>query len=375
MNLRMPLAVDNIHRAATASLAARDDGSEVSQPSPKKFTLLSLADVYAMPPMHWLIHGLLPKTGYAALYGPSGSGKGFLLIDLCSAIGEGGKWFDHRVNRGRILYVVLEGQAGVPKRFKAWEKANDRPFPGPIRFLYESFKLTDADDVLGLAASIAAAGGADLIVLDTLNRAAPGIDENSPQDMGRLLEAVKELQSMTGGLVLLVHHTGKDATKGMRGHSSVFAGLDAVIEVARSGDVRTWTNGKQKDEQDGESHTFRLRRVELGEDDEGDPVTSCVLDAGDPALDLEPARPRLPKGGNQKIVYDALGPLFRASAARGRAGAPAIRPCLTLEEAIAGSRDRLPVDAKRRTERAQQAISGLVASGVIGTNEGWLWLI
>jgi hypothetical protein len=226
-----------------------------------------------------------------------------------------------------------------------------------------------------LAAAIEAAGGAELIVIDTLNRAAPGCDENSPKDMGLIIDAVKDLQAMTGGMVLLVHHTGKDATKGMRGHSSLFAGMDAVIEVARSGEARTWSSDKLKDERDGQACPFRLRRVDVGTDEDGEPITSCVVDSDGALVEAEATRPRLPKGGNQKIVYDALGPLFRASTARGKAGAPAIRPCLTLEEAIAGTRDRLVVDPKRRTERAQQAITGLVAAGVLGLNEGWVWLI
>jgi putative DNA primase/helicase len=346
---------------------------EASKP-PRRFKLLSMAELRAMPAMSWRIHGVLQAEGYGALYGPSGSGKGFLLVDMIAAVREGRRWFGYRVKPARVLYVVLEGKAGIPKRFAAWEQVNERPFPDGVHFLFESFRLTERADVLGLAAAIETAGGAELIVIDTLNRAAPGADENSPQDMGRVLESVKELQAMTGGMVLLVHHTGKDASKGMRGHSSLFGGMDAVIEVTRSGESRSWSNGKQKEEKDGESHPFQLRRVTLGEDEDGEPITSCVLESRVP-LDADPPRPKLPKGGNQKIVYDALGPLFRESKAWGRGGAPTHRPCLTLDEAIAGTRDRLTVEPKRRTERAQQAITGLVATGVLGANEGWLWLI
>lgn len=347
---------------------------DIAEDPPRTFKLLTVADLHAMPPMRWRIHSVLPAVGYAALYGPSGSGKSFLVIDMMTALAEAARWFGYLVKRASVLYIALEGQAGVPNRVKAWEHANDSAYPDGVRFLFDSFKLTDRADVLGLAAAIEAAGGADVIVIDTLNRAAPGADENSSQDMGRVLEAVKQLQAMTGGLVLLVHHTGKDAAKGMRGHSSVFAGLDAVIETSRAGDARSWTLAKAKDGQDGQNHPFRLRRVDFGEDDDGVPVTSCTVCADVIDDELTPNRPKLPKGGNQKIVYDALGPLFRESRAFGKAGAPATRPCLTQEQAIAGTRDRLVVDQKRRTERAQQAIAGLVATSVLGSNEGWLWL-
>lgn len=349
---------------------------ENSATPPKGFALLTMAELYARPSQRWLIHGVLPAQGFGAIYGESGAGKGFLIVDIVAALCEGRAWFGRRVKAPRrVVYVVLEGQDGLSKRFKAWEIANERPFPEAVRFVFQQFQLFERCDVLGLAASIDAEGGADVIVIDTLNRAAPGADENSAQDMGRILQAVKDLQAMTGGLVLLVHHSGKDASKGMRGHSSLHAALDCAIAVSHASGVRQWGNAKQKDERDGDAYTFELRRVEIDRDEYGEPITSCVVDA--PAVDLEPVpqRPKLPKGGNQKIVYDALCPLFRESRTFGKAGAPALRPCLALEDAIASARDRLIVDPKRRTERAQEAIRGLVASGVLGSNEGWLWLI
>lgn len=351
-----------------------DPRSEPPEESRRPLRLLSMADLRAMPPMRWLVYGVMPAEGYGAVYGPSGSGKGFLVVDMIAAIVEGRPWFGHRVKRpGRVVYVVLEGKAGIPKRFGAWEVANERPFPDKVRFLFEAFKLTEREDVLGLAAAIEEAGGADLILIDTLNRAMPGADENSPQDMSRALEAVKSLQAMSGGMVLLVHHTGKDASKGMRGHSSLFGGMDAVIEVSQSGESRSWSSDKLKDEKDGESHPFRLRRVHLGEDEEGEPITSCVLESG---FQAEPQAPKLklPQGGNQRIVYDALGPLLRESHHFGKAGAPAVRPCIELEAAVVAVRERLTVEPTRKTERARDAIKGLVARGVACCNEGWLWL-
>jgi hypothetical protein len=161
----------------------------------------------------------------------------------------------------------------------------------------------------------------------------------------------------------------------MRGHSSLFAALDAAIEVSRTDDRREWKVSKAKDGRDGDVHPFRLKVIDLGEDEEGEPVTSCVVDS--PAADEDASterRARLPKGGNQKIILDALGPLFRASHTFGRAGAPAIRPCIQIEDAVTGTRERLAVEARRRSERARQAITGLIASEVLGSNEGWIWL-
>ena len=132
-----------------------------------------------------------------------------------------------------------------------------------------------------------------MTILDTLNRAAPEADENASADMGRILEAAKQLQRLTAGPVVVVHHTGKDATKGLRGHLSLFAALDAAVEVTREGDRREWKVAKAKDGQDGAGHPFRLETVDLGEDDEGEPVTSCTIEPDDSPQDV--TRSRLPK--------------------------------------------------------------------------------
>lgn len=359
-----------------AALEQFEHEEELKGPPLKSFRLLDVAALRALPPMRWRIHHVLPTEGFGAIYGPSGSGKSFLVIDMAAAVAGASEWFGHKVKRGSVLYVALEGGAGISKRIKAWEMANEQAYPDGVRFLIESFKLLDQDDVLALAAAIDAAGGADVILIDTLNRAAPGADENGPEDAGRILEAVKSLQQMTGGLVLLVHHSGKDTTKGMRGHSSLFAGMDAVIATSRSAGARSWCVEKCKDGPEGDAKQFSLSVLDVDEDEDGDPITSCaVAQPEDGTGDFQATGPRPPKGGNQRIVYDALLPLFRESRAFGKAGAPAVRPCLELEAVVPLIRERLTVEPKRRTERARQAITGLVASGVIGSNEGWIWLI
>jgi hypothetical protein len=244
------------------------------------YKLLTGADLAALPPLKWCVRGVLPAQGLAALYGPSGSGKSFLALDLFTAIAEGRPWFGHRVELRPVVYVALEGEGGIKVRVQAWEQFHARALPDAVRLVLQPFKLTDPKDVAELGSVIVSKGGAGaVIILDTLNRAAPTSDENSSKDMGEILEGAKRLQGLTGGLVVLVHHTGKDPSRGMRGHSSMFAALDASIEVSREGDDRAWSVAKSKDGQDGLSHPFRLNVVQLGRDEFGDLITSCVCAA------------------------------------------------------------------------------------------------
>jgi len=338
----------------------------------QRFRLLNSSDLHALPPLAWCVRGVLPAHGLASVYGPSGSGKSFLVLDAAAAIADGAEWFGYRVKPAPVVYCALEGEAGFRVRVAAWEQAKGRKLPAGLRLVLQAFKLTDPQDVADLAAAVLTAGAGAVVILDTLNRAAPEADENASADMGRILEAAKALQRLTGGLVLVVHHTGKDATRGLRGHSSLFAALDAAVEVTREGDRREWKVAKAKDGQDGAGHPFRLEVVDLGEDDEGETVTSCVIAPDESPQDV--TRSRLPKGGNQKVVLDALGELLRKSATFGRAGAPPVRPCVQLEPAVEAIAPRLTCEPKRQKERVRQALTGLTASGVVTCREGWLWL-
>jgi putative DNA primase/helicase len=366
-----PLIIQKTRRRLKPVVVAVDPPKAV-EPSPARFELLTAEQVRKRPRLQWAVLNAVPLSGVMAIYGPSGCGKSFLTIDLTAALAEEGEWFGHRVKKScRVVYLALEGAEGIRQRVEAWEKFHERAFPANVKFVFDAFHINDRNNVLHLSAAIDSAGGADAIVLDTLNRAAPDSDENSSRDMGMSLEGCKELQSMTGALVMLVSHTGKDTTKGLRGHSSLFAALDAAIEVSRTADSREWCVAKSKDGADGAVHRFRLEVVDLGEED-GEPITSCAVRAD---MSEPPAtRPRVPKGGNQRVIYDALQPLLRESGMFGKAGAPAMRPCLELEIAITQTRDRLAVPSDRRTERTRQAITGLVSTGVLGCNEGWIWL-
>ena len=359
-------------------LAQRDGGdalelllqsaSEPPKPEPR-YKLLNSADIAAMPPLAWRVRGVLPAVGLAGLYGPSASGKSFLALDMAAAIAEARRWFDCRVEPAPVVYVALEGEAGFKLRTQAWEAHYGRNLPAGLHMVLQPFKLTDPRDVHDLAAVIPPGA---VVFLDTLNRAAPTADENSSKDMGEILEAAKLLQTLTGGLVVLVHHTGKDTTKGLRGHSSLFAAMDAAVEVWRDGDRREWKVAKAKDGQDGDAHPFKLEVETLGVDEHGEPVTSCTVRADTTIAEVQ--RAKVPQGGNQKLVYDGIRGMFKDGIS-GKPGAPPLRPCIELEAAVTAGAARLTCASDKRTSRARDAIAGLVSRGVLGLNEGFLWTV
>ncbi len=361
-------ANDYAQREGADALAALLEQASVPPKPEPRYKLLTGADVRALPPLAWRVRGVLPAQGLAALYGPSASGKSFLALDLACAIAQGRDWFAHRVQAAPVVYVALEGEAEFRLRCAAWERAHGCELPEALHLVLQPFALTEPQDVADLAAVVPAGA---VVILDTLNRAAPLADENASRDMGEILEAAKGLQAATAGLVLLVHHTGKDVARGLRGHSSLFAAMDAAVEVARNGERREWKVAKAKDGEDGRAHPFRLAVQELGADADGEPVTSCTVAPDTTAQDVRAAK--LPQGGNQRIALDALRPVFKAQGRAGIDGAPPLRLCLELDAAVAAVAAALPVDPDRKTERARVAVTGLISRGVLACREGWIW--
>ena len=246
-------------------------------PQPR-YSLLTGVDLAALPATEWRIKGVLPARGIVAIYGPSGSGKSFTAIDMAFAIAEARNWPNgrFRVTKAFVVYLALEGVAGFRNRVMAWRQDHGY-MPTDIRFVFDAFRLHDPAYVAELVAACKPFGSDIVIFIDTMNRATAGMNENSPDDMGRIVEGAAALQRETGGLIVIVAHPGKDAEKQLRGHSSLYAALDTVILVDRQGDRRSWKLEKSRDGEDGIDQRFTLETVVIGTDEDGDPITSCVI--------------------------------------------------------------------------------------------------
>lgn len=351
----------------------------VFTPAPR-FRLLGRDDLRKLPDLEWMVDGVLPMTGIGLVIGQSGAGKSFVTLDLLARVSLGLPWFGHDSRRRKTVYVGLEGLAGIKRRIEAWEQQHGQQVPTDFSVVLDTFRLTEPEDVQDLARAILAAGGpGGLIVIDTLAQASPGTDENSSADMGVLVAALQRLQALVGGLVLAVHHMGKDTARGARGHSSLYAACDAVISTTKAGDLITVSThgdagGKSKDAEPIE-HAAALGRVVLHTTDDGQEITgACIVETSEaPRVRLS----KVPKGGNVKVVWDALSDMLRDAGDVRPAGAPDElpegRPAVQLDDAVAKIAPMLTCVAKRQVERTRSAITSLMNSGLLVHVGGWLW--
>lgn len=237
------------------------------------FTLY--ADLKATASKLWLVDKMLGCGEASTFYGAPGCGKGVIIEDMCLHIAAGREWHGRRVMRGAVVYVALERKKLVERRAIAFRTKHgllDLPF-AIVGGVHDFRDPSAARGIADICKQVAAATCEEvvLIVIDTLSRALAGGDENSPKDMGAVVNSTAYLQDRTGAAVLWVHHMPHEGER-MRGHGALLGAMDTTLHVAKSAGERTATVVKANDSEEGERIAFDLESVVIGDDGTTAPV-------------------------------------------------------------------------------------------------------
>ena len=250
----------------------------------QRLELLSVDDVLALSDPEWLIEGMVEVGAQGVVYGPSGEGKTFVVLDWALSIATGRSWKGRAVKKGPVVYVVTEGGRGIRKRIEAWRQEAGVQEIEQAFFVLEAVQLKTDEDYRTLVRRIEARNlKPALIVLDTFARCFVGGDENTSKDVGEFMDASRRLQQELDSAILLVHHTGKDG-KDERGSSALRAAADVMFKVSQDshGLIRV-ENDRQKDDEETAIEPLELKQVTLQRLDTQRFLTSCVLRATDAA--------------------------------------------------------------------------------------------
>jgi hypothetical protein len=223
--------------------------------------LLRGDEILNVTPPAPLVGGWLDLDSLAVLYGRPKSGKSFVAVDLALCVATGCWWHGKEITGGPVLYVAAEGAGGLGQRVAAWRDVNNVHAPlDRATWLPMAVNLLDLGWT-GALTAVAKELQPVLIVIDTLNRAMPGGNENGPEDMGRFILAIDQLRHATGACILVVHHSGKDQTAGARGHSSLLGAIDVELEVKNGGDgiIRLGITAVKEHPDGGQPLRFALR--------------------------------------------------------------------------------------------------------------------
>lgn len=270
----------------------------------------------------YLVRSLIDDGGTSVLVADPNAGKSFLALDLNLHIAADRPWFGKKVAQGLAVYLAAEGKISFNKRVAAWRQHHKAENTGlPFALVPCTINLGakghDAEALMQLVQQVEDHHKrlCRVLTVDTLNKAFGGGDESSSADMAAYNANIRRLSDELGAHVLSVHHYGKDKTKGGRGHSSLRADVDTEIrlDVEESGE-RIVRFDKQRDGEAGLAFRFRLPAIPIGVDDEGETITSCVVE---PLSGVAPAaefKPRRLAGVKQGALDSLVGALKAAGA-------------------------------------------------------------
>jgi hypothetical protein len=246
----------------------------------------------------YLIQGFMRRGELMVIYGRPGSGKTFVALDLGVCVAQGRDWNGRKVKPLSVVYIAAESPLGVRYRLKA---LSDR-YGGTDKFFLVGTSVNMFDprvDLGPLIAEITKLGmDVGMIVVDTLARTMIGGNENSTEDMSRLIANGDILRDKFNASVVWVHHTGKNEAAGARGSSALVAATDTELEIAGM----TLRSTKMRDREDI-GHRFQLKQVPVGTMPDGEVITSCIVDwsvaHGSPGHNT-------PESNNLSMVVDLL---------------------------------------------------------------------
>jgi hypothetical protein len=284
---------------------------------------------------------------------------------------------ERKVAQGAVVYCAFEGQDGYGKRAEAFRQRRLAENSDPVPFYLIATRMgfvKDHGELIGAIRSQLGAVKPVAIVLDTLNRSLDG-SESDDKDMGAYVRAGDAVREAFGCVVIIVHHCGVEGTR-PRGHTSLTGAVDAQLAVRRDtlGNVVT-TVEWMKDGPEGETIVSRLEPIEVGTDQDGDPVTSCVVEPVDGAAAR--AVPNRKLSDRQRMALEVLADCAneRGSPPPEPFGLPAGLVAIKVGEwrDQLYSRGVLEREAKSPREDFRRLKNALQARKLIGERDGLLW--
>jgi hypothetical protein len=318
-----------------------------------------------------LVKGILSLGDTAFLFGPPGVGKTFVALDIAHAVATGRPWQGRKVTKGLVIYASLEGQGGIKLRLRALRAKYPYDSNTPFEVIPNPINFRDAKtDIPALIAEIRLLSdkwgtNPSLLVIDTVARALQGGNENSSEDAGSFIGAIDVIRATFGCTVLAVHHPSKGNEEALRGFSGLEGAADWVYRINRNKEV---TCLKVKDGELPDRMKYKLAREVLGQDEDGDEITSCTvhwLSASDAEFGPEPPEGEKGKPSADDKLLDYYGVLETIYADNGGAAVSADQWMASYVDWAKANGGAVVRETTMRNWR-----QSLRAKGMVSLNEG-----
>jgi hypothetical protein len=252
----------------------------------------------------YLVKGIIPHPGLTVIWGPPKSGKSFWTSDVVLHAALGWEYRERRVKQGSVVYCCFEGQSGIQARVEAFRQRFLTEEVEDVPFFLQPVTMDLVKEHGELIAAIRNVNQVPVaVVLDTLNRSLVG-SESSDEDMSAYVRATDAIRDAFNCSVLVVHHCGVSGDR-PRGHTSLTGAAEAQLAVKKDLNENVIVTVEyMKDGKSGDTIVSRLELVEeVGLDENGDRITSCVVVPSETPAATESAT-KLTQ--NQRTFFDVL---------------------------------------------------------------------
>ncbi|WP_424362986.1 AAA family ATPase [Methylocystis parvus] len=259
-------------------IEARERRKEEREATKRPLIVLDGEADEAWTPVDYFVEGVIPQKSIGIFFGPPGAFKSFAAIDLASHIARGREWQGLRTERAGVVYWHGEGQAGVAGRFRAWRRAYGGE-GGAVGLADADLNFMSPKVEDKLRKIIAAYEGASgqkcgLFIVDTLSKAALGMESNADKEAAMVLRHAELAARNLGVTILFIAHTGKDEQRGVRGSSAFEGNVDFRLKMEKGGKL---TIERMKDGAKRAPLPLKTKAVEIGTNKHGEALTSLVI--------------------------------------------------------------------------------------------------
>lgn len=260
---------------------------EVSTPG--KYRPVTLLEMARRPRPAWIIQDWIYENTVGEIYGESGCMKTFLVFDWAASVASNIAWQGRPVHKpGKVVYLLAEGADSFISRALAWCKHHHvrlEDLSESLLLVPQELPLNNGaevqayiDEVSEYLYNVAPA----MVVFDTLMRCSNGGNINSPDVMQSLYDGANRVRRDLGAAsALIVHHEGKDKSKGGAGSFVLRSNCDCIYHQTRdkATGLITLTADKMKDKPELETYLDSWT-VFYGDDETNTDESSLVIIPG-----------------------------------------------------------------------------------------------
>jgi hypothetical protein len=247
-----------------------------------------------VPPVPWLWRHWIARGDLALIVADPKVGKSLLALGLALATRKGTAFLGDPCERGRVGILDFENpREEVHRRLAAFGLGPD-DVEGLMYVHMPTFDLSSPDST-ALLRGLILEHALDLLIIDSIRRAAPGLEENDSAAVSAVFSPLRRLSVETGASIAAIHHARKrhadnstDAGQMVRGSGDLVASVDTLLYL-RAKEAGTFTLEHAASRR-GIPHESILVRIEAEDEDRIELVSDGPVARADDKVEAMLAR-------------------------------------------------------------------------------------